>query len=160
MFSPELSWKELSWLRERTALKLVLKGLAHPADAKLAVACGVDGILVSNHGGRQLDTVPSTLDLLPPIVEAVDGAIPVFLDGGIRRGTDVVKALALGATAVGVGRPVLWALAMDGEQGVLDMLETLRAETERAVALTGFRCPGQLNTGILRMQPAEEPWWN
>jgi 4-hydroxymandelate oxidase len=152
--SAELSWDHVDWLREITALPVVLKGVLHPDDARLAVAHGVDALLVSNHGGRQLDTVPATIEALPPIACAVGGRIPLLLDGGIRRGTDVVKALALGATAVGIGRPVLWGLAADGEAGVLQVLERLRSEVDHAVALCGCCRLDELGPGLLRV-PAE-----
>src|SRR5215471_440215 len=105
VFAPDFSWDHIHWLRELTSLRIVLKGILHPADAELAVTHGADAVIVSNHGGRQLDTAPATIDLLPAIAEAIDGRTPVLIDGGIRRGTDVVKALALGASAVAVGRP-------------------------------------------------------
>jgi 4-hydroxymandelate oxidase len=135
--SAELSWDDVDRLRSSTDLPVLVKGVLHPADAEIAVRRGVAGILVSNHGGRQLDTVPATVDALPAVVAAVDGAVPVLLDGGVRRGVDVVRALALGATAVGVGRPVLWGLAADGERGVRDVLERLREELDHALALCG-----------------------
>jgi len=150
-FVPELDWRDVDWLRELTALPIVLKGVAHPADADLAVHRGADAIVVSNHGGRQLDTVPAAVDLLPPIAAAVDGRIPVLLDGGVRRGTDVVKALALGAAAVGIGRPVLWALAVGGEEGVRQALELLRAELDRALALCGCGSPADVDRGLVRV---------
>jgi len=136
-FFPELSWEHIDWLRKACALKIVLKGVMHPEDARLAVAAGVDAIMVSNHGGRQLDTVPAAIELLPAIAAAVGGKIPVLVDGGIRRGTDIVKALALGASAVAIGRPVLWGLAVGGEEGVIQVLEMLRSELERALLLCG-----------------------
>src|SRR5262249_38209063 len=123
VFSPDLSWQHIEWLRKTTELKIVLKGVMHPADAGLAAEAGVDALIVSNHGGRQLDTVPAAIELLPAIRGAVAGRLPLLLDGGIRRGTDIVKALALGATAVAIGRPVLWGLAVGGEQGVTRVLE-------------------------------------
>jgi 4-hydroxymandelate oxidase len=135
-FSP-LSWDDVEWLRTATTLPIALKGIVHPEDARLAVGRGVDALVVSNHGGRQLDTMPASIDLLPGVVDAVDGAVPVLMDGGVRRGTDVVKALALGAAAVGVGRPVVWGLAVDGQEGVLQVLELLRIELESALALCG-----------------------
>jgi 4-hydroxymandelate oxidase len=133
--SAELTWEHIDWLRSITPLPIVLKGILHPADATTAVEHGAAAVLVSNHGGRQLDSVPATIDALPAVVDAVDR--PVLVDGGIRRGVDVAKALALGATAVGVGRPVLWGLAVDGERGVLDVLERLRDEFDHALALCG-----------------------
>lgn len=135
--SPDMSWKEVDWLRGITSLPIVLKGILHPADADLAVAHGADAIIVSNHGGRQLDSAPATIDRLPLIAAAVRGRVPVLLDGGVRRGTDVVKALALGATAVAVGRPVLWGLTVAGEEGVSRVLEMLRAELANALTLCG-----------------------
>ncbi|QRP45214.1 alpha-hydroxy acid oxidase [Amycolatopsis sp. FDAARGOS 1241] len=148
--SAELSWEHVAWLKRTTALPVLLKGVLHPADARLAVAAGVDGLLVSNHGGRQLDAAVSTVDALPAVAEAVAGAIPLVLDGGVRRGTDVVKALALGATAVGVGRPVLWGLAAAGEKGVTEVLERLREELDTALALCGAAAPGELTADLVR----------
>ena len=136
-FFPELSWEHIEWLRKTSALKIVLKGVMHPEDARLAVASGVDAIMVSNHGGRQLDTVPAAIELLPAIADAAGGKIPLLVDGGIRRGTDIVKALAMGASAVAIGRPVLWGLAVGGEEGVIQVLEMLRSELERALLLCG-----------------------
>ena len=157
MFSPDLSWKNIEWLRKTTELKIVLKGIVHPEDAKLAVRHGVDAVLVSNHGGRQLDTVAATIDLLPAISNAVDGRITLLLDGGIRRGTDVLKALALGASGVAIGRPVLWGLALDGEAGVAQVLEMLRSELDRAVTLCGCSSVRDLTPDLLQFRPVEEP---
>jgi 4-hydroxymandelate oxidase len=144
VLSPEISWWHLDWLRETTALPILLKGVLHPDDARIAVERGVDGLIVSNHGGRQLDTTPATLDRLPVIAEAVAGRVPLLLDGGVRRGTDVAKALALGARAVAVGRPVLWGLAVAGEAGVTRVLELLRAELVNALTLLGVASPAEL----------------
>ena len=154
-FSTALSWREIEWLRGKTALKIVLKGIMHPDDARLAIGCGIDGLMVSNHGGRQLDTVPASLDLLPAIAEAVSGRLPVLLDGGIRRGTDVVKALALGADAVAIGRPVLWGLALGGAKGVGQVLDTLRTELARALSLCGCRTPRDLERELLSVTRME-----
>jgi 4-hydroxymandelate oxidase len=151
VFSPELSWNHIEWLARVTSLKIVLKGIVHPADAKLAVSHGADAIIVSNHGGRQLDTVPATIDLLPAVVDAVDGHIPVLIDGGIRRGTDVVKALASGATAVAIGRPVLWGLTIGGETGVAQVLEVLRSEIDCALALCGCGSPRDASRDLLQL---------
>jgi isopentenyl diphosphate isomerase/L-lactate dehydrogenase-like FMN-dependent dehydrogenase len=131
------TWETISWLRTLTSLPIILKGILTAEDAKLAVEHGVAGIVVSNHGGRQLDSVDATIDALPEVIEAVRGRCEVYLDGGIRRGTDVLKALALGARAVLVGRPVLWGLAVDGADGVYAVLELLRAELALAMALSG-----------------------
>jgi 4-hydroxymandelate oxidase len=149
-FSPALSWEHVDWLRKTTPLKIALKGVIHPADARIAVERGVDALMVSNHGGRQLDTVPATIELLPEIAEAVGGGFPLVLDGGIRRGTDVVKALALGATAVAIGRPVLWGLALGGEQGVTLVLEMLRAELHRALTLCGCGSASDVRRDLVR----------
>ncbi len=132
-----LSWEDVTWVRSLTGLPLVLKGVLHPEDAVLAVEHGVAGIVVSNHGGRQLDGTRASFEALPAVVEAVGGRAEVYLDGGIRRGADVLKALALGARAVFVGRPVLWGLAVSGEAGARHVLEMLRDELEGAMVLAG-----------------------
>ncbi|MBC8159871.1 MAG: alpha-hydroxy-acid oxidizing protein [Roseiflexaceae bacterium] len=137
LWEPSFSWGDLAWLRSLSPLPLVLKGVLHPEDAGLAVEHGVAGLIVSNHGGRQLDTVPAPITILPRIAEVVDGRAELLLDGGVRRGTDVLKALALGARAVLVGRPVLWGLAVGGAEGVRATLELLRAELALALALAG-----------------------
>jgi 4-hydroxymandelate oxidase len=134
---PSLNWDSLAWLRSLSPLPLVLKGIVTAEDATLAVEAGVDAIVVSNHGGRQLDGAPAALDVLPEVVEAVAGRIEVLTDGGIRRGTDVLKALGLGARAVLIGRPYLWGLAVDGEAGVRRVLELLRDEVRLAMILAG-----------------------
>lgn len=131
------TWADIEWLRERTRLPLALKGIMHPADAERAVACGADGIVVSNHGGRTLDTLPASLDALKSIAARLEGRVPLLLDGGIRRGTDVLKALALGANAVMIGQPLIHALAVAGPVGVVHLMTILRAELEVAMALTG-----------------------
>nr|WSY50908.1 alpha-hydroxy-acid oxidizing protein [Streptomyces sp. NBC_00886] len=154
--SAELNWEHVDRLRGSTSLPILLKGVLHPEDARLAVRHGVDGLLLSNHGGRQLDTVPATLELLPEILAAVEGRIPVVLDGGVRRGTDVVKALALGASAVGIGRPVMWALAEGGEKGVRRLLELLRDELDDTLALCGASGLADLTPDLVRV-PAWGP---
>jgi isopentenyl diphosphate isomerase/L-lactate dehydrogenase-like FMN-dependent dehydrogenase len=134
------SWKDLHWIRSITSLPLIIKGIMHPDDAREAVRHGVQGIVVSNHGGRQLDTCQSTIDALPDIINAVrdtNHQIDVYIDGGVRRGTDILKAIALGAKAVLIGRPVLWGLAVDGEQGVQHVLEILKKEFRLAMMLCG-----------------------
>src|SRR2546422_4465171 len=132
-----VTWSVLEWFRGFTRLPLVLKGILSAEDARLAVENGADGIVVSNHGGRQLDTAVSTCQALRRVVEAVEGRTEVFVDGGIRRGTDVLKALALGARAVLVGRPYLWGLAAEGEAGARRVLEILREELRVAMVLSG-----------------------
>ncbi|HEY4882554.1 MAG TPA: alpha-hydroxy acid oxidase [Myxococcales bacterium] len=159
-FSPELSWDHIDWLRRVAKVPIALKGISHPEDAALAVGHGVDALIVSNHGGRQLDTVPATIELLPGIADAVAGRIPLLLDGGIRRGTDVVKALALGATAVAIGRPALWGLAAAGEDGVAAVLELLRAELDHAMALCGCRSLQDLGRDLLRLPSMESRCWS
>jgi 4-hydroxymandelate oxidase len=131
-----LSWSDLEWLAG-FGLPVIVKGVLHPDDARRAIEHGAAGIVVSNHGGRQLDAAIASLDALPAIVEAVDGRVPVLVDGGIRRGTDALMALALGATAVGIGRPVIWGLAVAGEAGVGRVLDLLAAELESSMALAG-----------------------
>lgn len=150
VMSAGLNWEHIAWLRSKTKLPVLIKGVLHAEDARLAVHHGVAGIIVSNHGGRQLDTVPATIDVLPEIAAAVGGAMPVLLDGGIRRGTDVVKALALGADAVGVGRPVVWGLAAGGREGVSQVLELLREDFDEALAQCGGRRPADLTPDQVR----------
>lgn len=131
------TWDDIDWLRETTRLPLILKGVVHPEDARQAARLGVSALVVSNHGGRALDTVPATATLLPTLAEATAGDLHLLVDGGIRRGTDVLKALALGAQAVLVGRPVIWGLANAGAVGVAHVLRLLRDELEIAMALCG-----------------------
>jgi len=149
MLDPALSWRDLAWLREQTKLPILLKGIVRADDAKLAVEHGTAGVIVSNHGGRQLDTAPATIEALPRVVDAVAGKIPVLVDGGIRRGTDVVKALALGAHAALIGRPILWGLAADGENGAFRVLEMLKAEFDLAMALCGARNIAGIDRSLL-----------
>lgn len=144
-----LTWDDVEWLRSITKLPILVKGVARGDDANLAVESGVAGIIVSNHGGRQLDTARPTIRALPEVVEAVAGRVEVLVDGGIRRGTDVLKALALGARAVQVGRPILWALAVDGEGGVRHVLELLRGELDLAMALCGCRSVGEITRDLI-----------
>ncbi len=134
---PTVAWADLDWLRSAARVPVLVKGLLRPDDAHLAVEHGVDGVVVSNHGARNLDTVPATAEALPRVVEAVDGRVPVLVDGGIRRGTDVAKALMLGATAVLIGRPYVWGLAVNGADGVKLAVELLRTELEMAMGLLG-----------------------
>lgn len=136
-FDLTLTWEALDWLRSITNLPVVVKGILTAEDAQLAVAHGAAGIVVSNHGGRQLDGVLAGIDALPEVVDAVAGRCEVYMDGGVRRGTDVLKALALGARAVLLGRPVLWALAVDGEAGVARALSLLKDELKLAMMLSG-----------------------
>jgi 4-hydroxymandelate oxidase len=133
----DVTWKDIEWLRSLTSVPLLLKGILNPADALTAVEAGCDGVIVSNHGGRVLDTVPAAIEVLPAVVNRISGKIPVLLDGGIRRGADVYKALALGATAVLVGRPYLYGLAIAGATGVARAVEIIRTELEMTMALMG-----------------------
>jgi len=146
---PSLTWDTIDWLRAHTKLPVLAKGVLAPEDAQLAIEHGAAAIVVSNHGGRNLDTVPATIDALPAVVAAVSGRVPVLVDGGIRRGTDVLKALALGATAVQVGRPYLWGLAVAGADGVTRAIEILRRELEGAMALCGVTTLAQIDRGVL-----------
>lgn len=144
-----LTWAGLAELRQRTTLPLLLKGVLAADDARRAVDAGIDGLIVSNHGGRVLDTAVASLDALPAVVAAVAGRVPVLLDGGIQRGTDVLKAIALGASAVLLGRSYLWALAVAGPYGVAHLLRLLRDELEMAMALTGCRTLAEVDARIL-----------
>ena len=139
-----LTWDDLEWLRSVTSLPVLVKGVLTAEDAVLAAEAGVDGVVVSNHGGRQLDGVAATLDVLPEVVEAAGDRLVVLMDGGVRRGADVVKALALGAQAVLAGRPPLWGLGAGGADGVQRVLELLREEIELALALCGCASPAQV----------------
>jgi lactate 2-monooxygenase len=147
---PTLTWRDLAWLREQTSLPVVLKGVLHPDDAREALAAGVDGIVVSNHGGRQVDGAIAALDALPDVVHAVAGAVPVLLDSGVRTGADVVKAVALGATAVLYGRPYVYGLGLGGQAGVEHVLRCLLGETDVTMALSGRRTLAELGPDVLR----------
>jgi len=136
-FDQTLTWKDIDWLCSKANVPVLLKGILHPDDARRAADHGAAGIIVSNHGARQLDTVPATIEALPGLVEAVDGEMDILIDGGIRRGTDVFKAIALGAKAVGVGRPIIWGLAVDGEQGARRVIDILRKDFELTMRLCG-----------------------
>lgn len=149
LLDPSLSWKDLKWLKSITNLPIVLKGILTAEDAILAVEHGIDGILVSNHGARQLDGDPATIDVLREVVEAVKGKCEVYLDGGVRTGTDVLKALALGARCVFIGRPVLWGLTHSGEDGVRKVLEILRKEFDLAMALAGCRNVSEITPALV-----------
>ena len=143
-----MTWPDLEWL-VGFGVPVIVKGILHPDDAQLALEHGAAGIAVSNHGGRQLDGAIASLDALPAVVDAVGGRVPVLLDGGVRRGTDVLVGLALGATAIGIGRPVIWGLAVDGEAGVGNVLDLLRAEFENAMTLSGAASCADLTPELL-----------
>ena len=143
------TWKDVAWLRSVTNLPILLKGILNPEDAELAIRAGVDGIIVSNHGGRCLDTLPATISALPAVAEKVAGRVPVLVDGGIRRGTDVLKALALGAKAVLIGRPYIYGLAAGGATGVSRVVEILRDEFKMAMALPGRRTLAEIDRSVI-----------
>src|SRR5205085_974513 len=147
---PSLNWNDVEWLRSLTDLPVILKGVVTEEDAARAVDAGFEGIVVSNHGGRQLDGTIASLDALPEVVAAVDGRAEVLLDGGVRRGTDVLKALALGARAVMGGRPVLWGLAVGGAGGVRRVLDLIRRGLDVAMALAGCRSIAEIGTKLIR----------
>jgi lactate 2-monooxygenase len=150
--NPSLTWERLDWLRGTTSLPIVLKGILHPDDAREGRERGVDGIVVSNHGGRQIDGAIASLDALPAILDAAGDAMAVLLDSGIRSGADVFKALALGADAVLVGRPYLWGLALDGQNGVETVLRSLLAELDLTMALSGLTRVSEIDRSVIRQQ--------
>lgn len=145
-----LTWRDLDWLRKQTRLPIVLKGILHPEDARLAAEHGGDAIIVSNHGGRQVDGAIAALDALPPVVKAVAGKVPVLFDSGIRYGSDAIKALALGARAVLLGRLYIWGLAVAGEQGVRDVLQNFLADLDLTMGLAGLRSVAELDAATLK----------
>jgi L-lactate dehydrogenase (cytochrome) len=147
--NPSLTWDDLAWLRDRTSLPIVVKGIQHVDDAREAVRRGIDGIIVSNHGGRQVDGAIASLDALGSIAEAVGDELTVLFDSGIRGGADAIKALALGADAVCVGRPYIWGLALEGQQGVETVLKMILAELDLTMALCGYTSPDQLGPDSL-----------
>jgi 4-hydroxymandelate oxidase len=149
LFDATLTWEAVSWLRAQTQLPLLVKGILTAEDARIAIDRGVNGIVVSNHGGRQLDSAIASIDALPEVVDAVAGRAEVLMDGGVRRGTDVLKAIALGARAVCIGRPYLWALAAAGEEGVRDLLTMLRDELALAMALSGKSTLGTVDRSLI-----------
>ena len=151
LIDPSLSWRDMAWLRSITRLPLVIKGIVRPDDALRAADAGAAAVVVSNHGGRQLDTAPATIEVLPEIADALAGSpVEVLVDGGVRRGTDILKALALGARAVLVGRPVLWGLAAAGEAGATAALRLLGAELDLAMALTGSPTIADITRDLVR----------
>jgi L-lactate dehydrogenase (cytochrome) len=147
--NPTITWQDLEWLRGQTALPILLKGILNGEDARLAVQAGAAGVIVSNHGGRQVDGAIAALDALPGVREAVGEGFPVLFDSGIRTGADVFKALALGADAVCLGRPFVWGLALDGQAGVEHVLRCLLAELDLTLALSGYTSPGEVDASAL-----------
>jgi isopentenyl diphosphate isomerase/L-lactate dehydrogenase-like FMN-dependent dehydrogenase len=150
---PSLSWDDLPFLRERTTLPILLKGVCHPDDARRALDAEIDGLIVSNHGGRQVDGAIATLDALPAVAEAVGGRVPVLMDSGIRGGADVFKALALGARAVLLGRPYIYALALAGERGVRQVLRDLSADFDLTLGLAGYSAAADVGPEALVATP-------
>lgn len=148
--NPAITWDDLKFLRQQTKLPILLKGILHPEDARLAVQHGMDGIIVSNHGGRQVDGSISTIDALPGIVAAVKGRVPVIMDSGIRGGADMFKALALGAGAVCIGRPYVYGLTIDGEDGVREVIQNLLADFDLTMGLAGCKSIAEINADMLR----------
>ena len=149
MNQPSINWTDLAWVRAASPLPVLVKGIVRADDAKRALDEGCAGLWVSNHGGRQLDTSITTAAALPEIVEAADGRVPVIVDGGIRRGTDILKALAMGATAAAIGRPQLWGLTVGGQQGVEHVLKLLADELSLAMALAGCRTIGEIDASLI-----------
>jgi L-lactate dehydrogenase (cytochrome)/(S)-mandelate dehydrogenase len=154
LLDPAMNWRDVDEVRRRWSGPLILKGILHRAEACAAVEHGIDAVVVSNHGGRQLDGAPASLDALPAVVEALGGRIPVLLDGGVRRGADVVKALALGAVACLIGRPQLWGLAVAGEAGVAHVLDIYRREIDRVMGLCGLARLADAGPDLLFSRPA------
>jgi lactate 2-monooxygenase len=152
--NPDLSWEDVAWLRERTELPVLLKGICSADDARHAVDAGVDGLIVSNHGGRQVDGAVAALDALPEVCAAVPPKLPVLFDSGIRTGADAVKALALGAQAVLLARPPMWGLALGGEEGVRHVLRGFLAELDNTLAMAGYRSPRELTAQSLVARPS------
>ncbi len=148
-WDPSISWRDLAWLQSITTLPILVKGVVRGDDAKLAIEHGAAGVIVSNHGGRQLDTAIPTARALPEVADAIHGRGAVLVDGGIRRGTDVLKALAMGAQAVLLGRPVLWGLAVNGQHGVQTVLQLLKDECDLALALAGCRTPAEVMADLI-----------
>jgi len=149
LFMHDLSWEDIKWLRSVTDLPLIVKGILHVDDAQLALEHGVNGIIVSNHGGRQLDNCPATIDALAKIVQGTNNEIPIILDGGIRRGSDVVKAIALGASATAIGRPPFWGLAVDGKEGVEKVFSILKDELKSTMVFCGVQSVSSINDDVI-----------
>lgn len=149
--NPTITWEDMAFLRQQTRLPILLKGILHPDDARKAVDYGMDGLIVSNHGGRQVDGAISTIEALPGVVAAVHGQLPILLDSGIRSGADVVKALALGANAVCLGRPYVYGLALGGQTGVETVIRNLLADTELTLGLAGYKTLAELSPDSLRV---------
>ncbi|WP_424139810.1 alpha-hydroxy-acid oxidizing protein [Roseomonas chloroacetimidivorans] len=146
---PDLTWDDLPFLRQRTRLPIILKGILYPDDARQALDAGVDGIIVSNHGGRQVNGAVSSMEARPGIVDAVDGRVPILFDCGIRTGADIIKAIALGARAVLIGRPYVYALALAGEAGVREVIRNFATDLDLTLGLAGRRSLSELDRPVL-----------
>jgi L-lactate dehydrogenase (cytochrome)/(S)-mandelate dehydrogenase len=155
LLDPAMTWADVEEVRRLWRGPLILKGVLHPAEARAALERGIDGLIVSNHGGRQLDGAPASLDALPAVVEAVAGRVPVLLDGGVRRGSDIAKALALGAAACLIGRPPLWGLAVAGEVGVAHVLDIYRRELDRVLGLCGISRLADIGPDLIFSRPRQ-----
>jgi isopentenyl diphosphate isomerase/L-lactate dehydrogenase-like FMN-dependent dehydrogenase len=154
LFDTDISWKDVAWVKQISGLPVIVKGIHTAEDAILAMEAGADGIMVSNHGGRQLDGALAAIDILPEVVAVVQGRIPVLVDGGFQRGTDVLKALALGATACGIGKPVFFALCVGSEKAVVRMLEMVKKELEAAMALCGLSSLNEVGPNFVTRHPS------
>jgi 4-hydroxymandelate oxidase len=152
-----MTWADVAWLAERTPLPVFVKGLCRPDDARAAIDHGARGIIVSNHGGRQLDGAPPTAESLPFVADAIDRRVPIIVDGGIRRGADILRAIALGADAVAIGRPVLWGLAVGGSAGVERVIALLRTEFDLAMALAGCATVAEITPDLLSVRRTSVP---
>ena len=160
MFEQNVTWDDVKWMKEEVcgpSIPLIIKGIMTAEDAILAVEAGADGVMVSNHGGRQLDGALAAIDALPEVVKAVNGRVPVLLDSGVRRGSDVLKALALGATAVGVGKPLFFSLAIAGEHGVAKMFSLLKTELEASMAICGVETVQDIEPSLVSRHPSGSP---
>lgn len=155
LFEQNPTWEDVKWLKKEAChdMPLIVKGIMTAEDAIQAMEAGADGVMISNHGGRQLDGGLATIDVLPEVVKAIGGKIPILLDSGVRRGTDVLKALALGATAVGIGKPVFFALAVGGENAVVDLLSMIQRETEAAMAICGCESIEDVGRSLVTRHP-------
>lgn len=149
LLDPTINWNDIAWLRSITSLPIILKGIMNPKDIQIAIEYNIDVVVISNHGGRQLDTTLSSVDALKLIRDTVNGNMDIILDGGVRKGVDILKALALGAKAVMVGRPILWGLVADGEEGVKRVLNILKSELDLSMALCGYTSINQINEEVL-----------
>lgn len=152
-YTSSLTWEDVRTIRQKTKLPVLLKGILHPEDARLALDCGIDGLIVSNHGGRRLDGEVASLDILPEVCEVIQGRVPILLDSGVRNGAEVAKAIALGASAVLLGRAHAYGLAVAGQEGVQQVVKDIMFELDQTLAICGCRTPAELDRSLLRQQP-------